>query len=69
MVAAMVIVMAPGATEADIAHVVERVESVGGSAFVSKGVERTIIGLVITLFVAFSDRDRADYADRPTRRF
>ncbi len=38
--------MAPGATDADVAHVVERVESVGGEAFVSKGVTRTIIGLV-----------------------
>ncbi|CAM3527039.1 3-deoxy-7-phosphoheptulonate synthase [Nocardioides dubius] len=42
----MVIVMSPGATDDDIAHVVERVESVGGEAFVSKGVVRTIIGLV-----------------------
>ncbi|MGA9746025.1 MAG: 3-deoxy-7-phosphoheptulonate synthase [Nocardioides sp.] len=38
--------MSPDATEADVAHVVERVESVGGEAFVSKGVVRTIIGLV-----------------------
>jgi 3-deoxy-7-phosphoheptulonate synthase len=42
----VVIVMAPGATDADVAHVVERVEGVGGEAFVSKGVSRTIIGLV-----------------------
>jgi 3-deoxy-7-phosphoheptulonate synthase len=42
----MVVVMSPGATEADIAHVVDKVESVGGEAFVSKGVVRTIIGLV-----------------------
>ncbi len=42
----MVVVMSPDATEADVAHVVERVESVGGEAFVSKGVVRTIIGLV-----------------------
>ena len=42
----MVVVMAPDATDEDIAHVVERVESVGGEAFVSKGVTRTIIGLV-----------------------
>jgi 3-deoxy-7-phosphoheptulonate synthase len=42
----MVIVMAPGATDDDIAHVVERVAGVGGEAFVSKGVTRTIIGLV-----------------------
>ncbi|WP_240755885.1 3-deoxy-7-phosphoheptulonate synthase [Nocardioides iriomotensis] len=38
--------MTPEATDADIAHVVEKVESVGGEAFVSKGVVRTIIGLV-----------------------
>ena len=42
----MVIVMSPEATEEDVAHVVERVEGVGGEAFVSKGVVRTIIGLV-----------------------
>jgi 3-deoxy-7-phosphoheptulonate synthase len=42
----MVVVMTPEATDADIAHVVEKVESVGGEAFVSKGVVRTIIGLV-----------------------
>jgi 3-deoxy-7-phosphoheptulonate synthase len=42
----MVVVMAPEATDADIAHVVEKVEGVGGEAFVSKGVVRTIIGLV-----------------------
>ncbi|HEX6249122.1 MAG TPA: 3-deoxy-7-phosphoheptulonate synthase [Nocardioidaceae bacterium] len=38
--------MTPEATDADVAHVVARVESVGGEAFVSKGVVRTIIGLV-----------------------
>ncbi len=42
----MVIVMSPDATDEDIAHVVEKVEGVGGEAFVSKGVVRTIIGLV-----------------------
>jgi 3-deoxy-7-phosphoheptulonate synthase len=45
-VAPVVIVMAPGATDEDIAGVVSRVEGVGGEAFVSKGVTRTIIGLV-----------------------
>ncbi|WP_232675793.1 3-deoxy-7-phosphoheptulonate synthase [Nocardioides sp. R-C-SC26] len=38
--------MSPDATDEDVAHVVERVESVGGEAFVSKGLSRTIIGLV-----------------------
>src|ERR1700755_1930767 len=42
----MVVVMAPDATDEDIAAVVARVEEVGGKAFVSKGVVRTIIGLV-----------------------
>lgn len=42
----MVVVMAPDATDEDIATVVAKVESVGGEAFVSKGVLRTIIGLV-----------------------
>jgi len=42
----MVVVMAPGATDEEIAHVTERVEGVGGQAFVSRGVVRTIIGLV-----------------------
>ena len=42
----MVIVMRPDATPADIAHVVERVESAGAEAFVSRGVLRTVIGLV-----------------------
>jgi len=42
----MVIVMRPDATPADIARVVERVEESGAEAFVSRGVLRTIIGLV-----------------------
>ena len=42
----MVVVMTPDATEDDVARVVQKVEGVGGEAFVSKGVVRTIIGLV-----------------------
>jgi 3-deoxy-7-phosphoheptulonate synthase len=42
----MVVVMAPGASEEQIAHVTARVEETGGQAFVSRGVVRTIIGLV-----------------------
>ncbi|HSV37882.1 MAG TPA: 3-deoxy-7-phosphoheptulonate synthase [Nocardioidaceae bacterium] len=38
--------MSPDATEEDITHVVDKVASVGGEAFVSKGLTRTIIGLV-----------------------
>jgi len=42
----MVIVMAPEADQHDIDSVVELVRSAGGEAFVSRGVSRTIIGLV-----------------------
>jgi 3-deoxy-7-phosphoheptulonate synthase len=42
----MVVVMKPDAEPDDVGGVVARVESVGGEAFVSRGVTRTIIGLV-----------------------
>ncbi|GAA2100052.1 3-deoxy-7-phosphoheptulonate synthase [Actinomadura alba] len=42
----MVVVMAPEATEADVDAVVSQVETAGGDAFVSRGVNRTIVGLV-----------------------
>jgi 3-deoxy-7-phosphoheptulonate synthase len=42
----MVVVMRPDATAEDVDAVVSRVEEAGGEAFVSRGVERTIIGLV-----------------------
>jgi 3-deoxy-7-phosphoheptulonate synthase len=42
----MVVVMSPDATDEDVANIVAKVEGVGGEAFVSKGVVRTIIGLV-----------------------
>lgn len=44
----MVIVMAPTATDPDIERVVEHVSAHGGEAFVSRGVMRTIIGVVGT---------------------
>jgi 3-deoxy-7-phosphoheptulonate synthase len=44
----MVIVMSPEATDADIEVVVAHIESHGGQAFVSRGVTRTIIGVVGT---------------------
>jgi 3-deoxy-7-phosphoheptulonate synthase len=43
---AMVVVMSPDASPEDVARVVERVEAVGGAAFVSTGMTRTIVGLV-----------------------
>jgi 3-deoxy-7-phosphoheptulonate synthase len=42
----MVVVMAAEAEEADVQAVVTLVESAGGDAFVSRGVNRTIVGLV-----------------------
>ena len=42
----MVVVMRPGAAPEEVAAVVDRVEAAGGSAFVSRGVQRTIVGLV-----------------------
>ncbi|HEX9065313.1 MAG TPA: 3-deoxy-7-phosphoheptulonate synthase [Streptosporangiaceae bacterium] len=42
----MVIVMAPEVTQQDIDSVVDVVRTAGGEAFVSRGVTRTIIGLV-----------------------
>ncbi|GAA2732600.1 3-deoxy-7-phosphoheptulonate synthase [Actinocorallia aurantiaca] len=42
----MVVVMAPEATRSDVDNVVSLVESAGGEAFVSRGVNRTIVGLI-----------------------
>ncbi|MDQ6849292.1 MAG: 3-deoxy-7-phosphoheptulonate synthase [Actinomycetota bacterium] len=42
----MVIVMAPGAGDSDILGVVTHIETHGGQAFVSRGVMRTIVGVV-----------------------
>jgi 3-deoxy-7-phosphoheptulonate synthase len=42
----MVIVMAPNAPQTDIDRVVEHIGTHGGEAFVSRGVTRTIIGVV-----------------------
>ena len=44
----MVIVMAPGATSVDVAGIVTHIEAHGGQAFVSRGVMRTIVGVVGT---------------------
>jgi 3-deoxy-7-phosphoheptulonate synthase len=42
----MVVVMSTAASSSDVDAVVRRVETAGGEAFVSRGVTRTIIGLV-----------------------
>ena len=42
----MIIVLQPGATEAQIEHVVERVRNLGFDAHLSRGTYRTIIGVI-----------------------
>lgn len=42
----MIIVMRPKVTEEDIQHVVDRIEELGLKAQVSRGVERTVIGVI-----------------------
>jgi 3-deoxy-7-phosphoheptulonate synthase len=42
----MVVVMRPGAAPDEVDAVVTRVQGAGGEAFISRGVQRTIIGLV-----------------------
>src|SRR5262249_32178855 len=61
----MVIVMAPEVTQGDIDSVVELVRSAGGEAFVSRGVSRTIIGLVgdVDQFGALNLRSRSGVSD------
>ena len=52
----MVVVMSPDASTEDVAAVVTVVEQAGGEAFVSRGVSRTIVGLVgdVTTFAALN---------------
>ena len=61
----MVVVMEPGATGAHIDAIVERVRKAGGEAFVSRGVSRTIIGLIgdVDEFRALNLRGMAGVAD------
>jgi len=61
----MVIVMAPEVTQGDIESVVALVRSAGGEAFVSRGVSRTIIGLVgdVDHFGALNLRSRSGVSD------
>ena len=57
----MVVVMRPGASAEEVDAVVARVEGAGGSAFVSRGVQRTIVGLVgdVVQFTALNLRAMA----------
>ncbi|WP_283133757.1 3-deoxy-7-phosphoheptulonate synthase [Rhizohabitans arisaemae] len=61
----MVIVMAPEATNSDIEALVSLVGAAGGEAFVSRGVRRTVIGLIgdLTQFSALNLRGMNGVAD------
>jgi 3-deoxy-7-phosphoheptulonate synthase len=61
----MVVVMAPEATQSDVDTIVDLVRTAGGEAFVSRGVSRTIIGLVgdVDQFGALNLRSRAGVGD------
>jgi 3-deoxy-7-phosphoheptulonate synthase len=61
----VVIIMSLDATEHDVAAVVNLVESAGGKAFVSRGLNRTIVGLVgdVEFFATLNLRAMAGVAD------
>ncbi len=61
----MVVVMAPEATQENIDAIVGLVQSAGGEAFVSRGVSRTIVGLVgdVDQFGTLNLRRRAGVSD------
>src|SRR6516164_1156082 len=61
----MVVVMAPEATQQDVDAIVELVRAAGGEAFVSRGVSRTIVGLVgdVDEFGALNLRSRSGVVD------
>ena len=61
----MVIVMAPGASTEELDAVVRTVQAAGGEAFVSRGVHRTIVGLVgdVEQFESLNLRAFAGVAD------
>jgi 3-deoxy-7-phosphoheptulonate synthase len=61
----MVVIMAPDATQEDIDDVVELVDGAGGEAFVSRGVSRTIIGLIgdLEVFDSLNLRRRSGVLD------
>lgn len=42
----MIIVLKPGATDKEVKHIVDRIEELGLKHMVSRGVERTIIGVI-----------------------
>jgi 3-deoxy-7-phosphoheptulonate synthase len=61
----MVVVMAPEATQEDVNAIVDLVRTAGGDAFVSRGVSRTIVGLVgdVDEFGSLNLRSRSGVLD------
>src|SRR6266702_193870 len=61
----MVVLMAPEATQEDVGAIVDLVRAAGGEAFVSRGVSRTIVGLVgeVEHFGALNLRSRSGVLD------
>src|SRR5437773_6208217 len=61
----MVVVMAPEATQEDVSAIVALVRAAGGDAFVSRGVSRTIVGLVgdVDEFGSLNLRSRSGVLD------
>jgi 3-deoxy-7-phosphoheptulonate synthase len=61
----MVVVMAPEATQEDVKAIVDLVRTAGGDAFVSRGVSRTIVGLVgdVDEFGSLNLRSRSGVLD------
>jgi 3-deoxy-7-phosphoheptulonate synthase len=61
----MVVVMAAEATDEDVRAVVELVQAAGGEAFVSRGLTRTIVGLVgdVDIFTSLNLRSCGGVAD------
>ncbi|HUY45312.1 MAG TPA: 3-deoxy-7-phosphoheptulonate synthase [Streptosporangiaceae bacterium] len=61
----MVVVMAPEATQADMDGIVDLVRSAGGEAFITRGVSRTIVGLVgdVDQFGVLNLRSRPGVSD------
>jgi 3-deoxy-7-phosphoheptulonate synthase len=61
----MVVVMSPDATQDDLDAIVDLVRTAGGEAFVSRGVSRTIVGLVgdVEQFGALNLRGRRGVSD------
>lgn len=61
----MVVVMAAGATYEDVQAIADLVQQAGGKAFISRGLTRTIVGLVgdVDIFASLNLRSRSGVAE------